>query len=62
MYNVQYSGLDRTLHRLAFSSWGLQSALSDIEDSLFSARLSNVAAQRPVFITALPRAGTENTR
>ncbi|MAT91064.1 MAG: hypothetical protein CME59_00530 [Halioglobus sp.] len=58
MYKSQYSGTDRALHRLAFSSWGLQAALSDMEDSLFRSRLSQVEAERPVFITALPRAGT----
>ena len=46
------------LHRLAFSSAGLQVSLADLEDRLFAEKLSSVSAERPVFITSLPRAGT----
>jgi hypothetical protein len=54
----QYSGLDRILHRIAFASKGLQVALADLEDRTFAAQLANVSIDKPVFITALPRAGT----
>ena len=54
----RYSGLDRFLHRFAFGAIRLQKALSDVEDRLYAGRLSAVEIQRPVFVTALPRAGT----
>ncbi len=53
-----YTWPDRLLHKMAFSSKGLQVALADIEDILFKSRLSVINLDRPVFITALPRAGT----
>jgi sulfotransferase family protein len=43
---------------MAFSSKGIQVALADIEDILFKSELSTINLDRPVFITALPRAGT----
>lgn len=54
----RHSRLDRWLHELAFHSWPLQTALADVEDILFRARLAQVAPSRPVFIAGLPRAGT----
>lgn len=53
-----YSRLDRALHRIAFKGIGMQKALADIEDRLFSSRFEDIAAGRPVFVTSLPRAGT----
>lgn len=53
-----YSRLDRILHRMAFASGGLQEAVADIEDRLNGRALARVPLTRPVFITALPRAGT----
>lgn len=53
-----YSFLERCLHRVAFITCGSQIALADLEDRLFSKQLKGVSIQRPVFITALPRAGT----
>jgi hypothetical protein len=53
-----YSRLDRTLHRLAFAGTDQQKALADLEDRMFRARLEATAADRPVFVTSLPRAGT----
>ena len=53
-----YSGLDRILHRLAFSTIELQKALADIEDRLYASRFFRLKVDRPVFITSLPRAGT----
>lgn len=53
-----YSGLERALHVAAFSAMGGQFALAGLEDRLFARRLEEIAVRRPVFITALPRAGT----
>ncbi len=57
-FQDRYSRLDQVLHRLAFSTIELQKALADIEDRLYAGRLRGVRIDRPVFITALPRAGT----
>lgn len=54
----RYSRADRLLHRMAFASPGLQVSLADIEDRLHRDALSQVDVDRPVLITALPRAGT----
>ena len=53
-----YSQLDRTLHQVAFNTYTAQVALADMEDSIFSQQLATCKSDRPVFITALPRAGT----
>lgn len=53
-----YSSLDRTLHHVAFKTYTAQIALADLEDTIFSKQLANCPIERPVFITALPRAGT----
>lgn len=53
-----YSLLDRMVHNVAFSSRGAQIAMSELEDRLFARPLENISASRPVFVTALPRAGT----
>jgi hypothetical protein len=54
----QYSALDRLLHRIAFSSIGAQVSLADIEDRIYATQLADVSINSPVFVTALPRAGT----
>ena len=54
---VNYSTLDRLMHRLAFSG-SIQRAAADIEKKAFSSKYLPYQAQRPVFITSLPRAGT----
>ncbi len=53
-----YSGLDRTLHYAAFSAIPAQIALADMERSLFGRKFTDIPVRRPVFVTALPRAGT----
>lgn len=53
-----YSPLDRTLHRVAFNTYNAQVSLADLEDRLFEKQLANCKSEKPVFITALPRAGT----
>jgi hypothetical protein len=57
-FENRYSWADRALHKLAFKSGGMQVALADIEDQLFKAEIAAANASRPVFVTALPRAGT----
>lgn len=57
-FENRYSVLDRTLHKLAFATWPAQIALSDIEERVFRTQLSGIEVKQPVFVTALPRAGT----
>jgi len=57
-FENRYSWLDRMLHRISFSTNGLQLVLSDIEDSMFAKQLSDIEINKPVFVTAIPRAGT----
>ncbi|WP_119167271.1 sulfotransferase [Algihabitans albus] len=54
----RYSGVDRLLHRLAFSGFPLQLALADMEDRFFAADLAEGPPERPILIAGLPRAGT----
>lgn len=53
-----FSGLDRAVYQVAFKTYTAQVALADVEDLIFSKQLSRYKNKRPVFITALPRAGT----
>jgi len=53
-----YSSLDRFLHRLAFAGTELQKNISEMESLSAKAELASVPIRRPIFITALPRAGT----
>lgn len=55
---LPYGRLDRLLHRLAFASPGMQTALADAENRMFRDRIDLAHATRPVFVTSLPRAGT----
>ena len=57
-FDNSYSWTDKLVHRLAFKSGGLQLAIADIEETMFKAELADVPEQDPVFVTALPRAGT----
>jgi hypothetical protein len=57
-FENRYAWSERLLHNCAFGSPGLQVALADIEDQMFRRRLADVTIDRPVFVTALPRAGT----
>ena len=57
-FENRYSSLDRLLHRISFASGQLQTAIADIEDRLYADSLDSIAIEAPVFITALPRAGT----
>lgn len=53
-----YSSLERTLHQVAFKTYTAQVALADVEDGMFAKQLAACNIEKPVFITALPRAGT----
>jgi hypothetical protein len=57
-FAAAYSPADQALHRLAFAGAGLQATLSDLETTLYGKRIQDIAAERPVFVTALPRGGT----
>jgi hypothetical protein len=50
--------LDRLLHRFAFATRRAQLGLADLEQWLFRAELERTVPGAPVFVTALPRAGT----
>jgi len=54
----RYSAVDRLLHRLAFGTADMQVELSGLEDLIYRKSLAGTPVNRPVFITALPRAGT----
>ena len=57
-FESRYSTMDRILHRFSFASTPVQLAVADMEDRVFAADLKPIQLERPVFITALPRAGT----
>lgn len=57
-FENRYSFLDRMLHRLSFATSSLQVAVADLEDQVFAKTLDPIKIDRPVFVTALPRAGT----
>lgn len=57
-FENRYSILDRLLYKLAFVTGKAQVGLADIEDMMFRTRLADAKLDRPLFITALPRAGT----
>lgn len=54
----RYSSLDRLLHRVSFATAAVQAELADLEDLIYRKALAAIPSRRPVFITALPRAGT----
>lgn len=53
-----YSRLDRALHYAAFSALPAQIAMADMERTLFGRHFAEIPVNKPVFITALARAGT----
>jgi len=55
---LNYSLADRFLHRVAFAGTFVQLAAADVEKTLFASSYGAVRAERPIFITSLPRAGT----
>lgn len=57
-FQVDYSPLDRLIHRIAFLAPAVQLTAADIEKAAFSDAYKSARAARPIFITSLPRAGT----
>ena len=57
-FENKYTWSEKLLHRIAFSSSWLQESLNDHEDKLLETIQGQEFDDRPVFITALPRAGT----
>lgn len=58
MFKVNYSKLDRLLHRVAFSTPAVQLTAADLERSIYRKKYSHLKAEAPIFITSLARAGT----
>jgi hypothetical protein len=57
-FENRYSFTDRLLHRIAFATPRMQIDFAEMEDERFAKAFGAVEAARPVFITAMPRAGT----
>ena len=57
-FRVNYTALDRLIHRVAFGAPSIQITAADIEKVAFGRIYESVEAARPIFITSLPRAGT----
>lgn len=55
---ARYGVVDRALHRAAFSALELHKSVAEIENRIYGRRLRGIAVDRPVFVAALPRAGT----
>ncbi len=54
----RYTWMDRSLHHVAFSTRFAQFGAADLEERVFRKELERVTPEDPIFITALPRAGT----
>ena len=54
----RYGTFDRLLYRIAFRAGTAQRTLADMEEMLYGETLDEIEVGDPVFITALPRAGT----
>lgn len=58
-FENNYSFVDRAIHKIAFCTYrNIQTVLSELEDSVYGKSISSMKIKKPVFITALPRAGT----
>lgn len=57
-FNNNHTKAEKFLHNLAFKPWYPSIALSNIETIVYKSQLSAISVKKPVFITALPRAGT----
>ncbi|MBY5992049.1 sulfotransferase [Ferrimonas balearica] len=53
-----YSMVERWMHRMVFSLPMLSDTLKELESSLYGSRWQNQRVTQPIFIAALPRAGT----
>lgn len=57
-FENRYTAMERALYRLVFRTGASQVLAAEMEESMFSAELRDIENHRPVFVTALPRAGT----
>ncbi len=57
-FAASYGLFDRLLHRFAFATTWAQRGVADLEETLFRRELAAIEPGAPVFVTALPRAGT----
>ena len=57
-FENRYSFIDRSLHKLSFLTLQTQVDFSETEERLLGKDLGEIENREPVFITALPRAGT----
>jgi len=57
-YHNRYSPLDRALHRIVFATAASQVGVASLEEKIYRRELESITADRPVFITSLPRSGT----
>lgn len=57
-FELNYSAMDRLLHRLAFGVPDAQLIAASVEGTAFGSSYAQVEARRPIFLTSLPRAGT----
>ena len=57
-FENRYTLSDRLLHHVVFSTVSAQVACADMEDWRHGKALDKVELDRPLFVTALPRAGT----
>ena len=57
-FDNTYGAVDKLLHRLAFATGHAQIGAADLESKLFRRELEPIELVDPVFVTALPRAGT----
>jgi len=53
-----YTPMEQFIHEVAFTTWSAQSFLAGYEDRWFRSKIENIEISKPIFITALPRAGT----
>lgn len=53
-----YKPIDKLAHYIAFYTYDAQISLANIEDIIFAKQLAYINADNPVFVAALPRAGT----
>jgi hypothetical protein len=55
---LNYSLVDRLIHRIAFAAPPVQLTAADAESALFRTAFDGVRGSSPIFVTSLPRAGT----
>lgn len=60
-FSAPYSRTERLLHNVAMAQLDLQRALAGVEDRTVARGFATLPAERPVFVTSLPRAGTTLT-